>query len=82
MVVNTLGLYGHAMYTHPVDTSVVGLIVFTVVGRQVHHARRMCIRGSGRCYVLDITLYLLQVIGINNELEIYNTSYLVSCISS
>ena len=52
MVVNTLGLYGHA------------------------------IGGSGGCYVLDITLYLLQMIGINNELEIYNTSYLVSCISS
>ena len=28
--------------------------------------------GSGRCYVLDITLYLLQRNGINNELEIYN----------
>ena len=30
------------------------------------------IRGSGRCYMLDITLYLLQINGINNELEIYN----------
>ena len=33
-------------------------------------------RGStangGRCYVLDITLYLLQMIGINNKLKIYN----------
>ena len=38
-MVNTLGLYGHA------------------------------IRGSGRWYVLDITLYLLQINGINNELE-------------
>ena len=28
--------------------------------------------GSGRCYVLDITLYLLQRNEINNELEIYN----------
>ena len=41
-MVNTLGLYEHAM------------------------------RHSGRCYVLDITLYLLQMNRINNELEIYN----------
>ena len=54
MVVNTLGLYGHA------------------------------IPGIGRCYVLDITLYLLQMMGMNNELgiHVYITSYLISCISS
>ena len=35
------------------------------------------IRGSGRCNVLDITLYLLQMNGINNELEIYNIQFII-----
>ena len=42
-------------------------LMVNTLGLYVH-----AIRGSGRCYVLDIILCLLQMSGINNELEIYN----------
>ena len=35
------------------------------------------IRGCGESYVPDITLYLLQMSGINNELEIYNNKFII-----